>query len=148
MTAAPAPEPPAPYPPATLQPHRDERVIAQAAAALATMREHGSSLVYAVVLTDDGFEVVHAPARAGAEHDGRLASMASSIQALADAVAAELRLGGSDCVVLVAEHGHVIQRRIAGRPLVLAAVFDLDETLGKALAVTRLAAERLAEPPA
>lgn len=129
---------------APTQPHRDAAVIAHAAAALAGMRELGTSLVHAVVLTDDGFEVVRTPATA---HDGRLASMASSIQALADAVAAESKLGASEVVIIAADAGHVIQRRVFGRELVLAAVFDSGETLGKALAITKLTAERLSTQP-
>lgn len=125
--------------------HKDADVVALAADALAGLRELCRSLVYATVLTDDGFEVAHAAAGAGgAVDDGRMASMASSIQALGDAVARELGIGESDYVVLASERGHVIQRRVAGRPLVLAALFDDDETLGKALSISRVATERLA----
>lgn len=120
--------------------HKDPRVIARGGEVLAEMKELCSSLVTATLLTDDGFEVVRFPAR---ESDGRFASMASSIQALSDAVARELALGDSEYVIIASDSGHVIQRRVPDRPLVLAAVFDADETLGKALSVSRLSAEKL-----
>lgn len=126
--------------------HRDPAVIAHGDAVLREMRELATSLVYAVILTDDGFEVVHVPAaRAGdASSDGRLASMASSIQALSEAVARELGIGESRSVIIDSDNGHVVQLRVPGQPLVLAALFDDDETLGKALSLSRRSAEKFA----
>jgi len=122
--------------------HQDAAVIEHGRIALREMKELCSSLVYGTILTDDGFEVVRlAPAAAA---DGRFASMASSIQALSDAVARELNIGASEYVVIASELGHVVQRRVPGHPLVLAALFDTDETLGKALSISRLAAVKLA----
>ena len=122
-------------------PHQDLRVIDAATEALAELRQLCTSLTSAIVLTDDGFEVVRMPDRG--TRDGRFAGMASSIQALSDAVARESRIGDSQYVIIAAETGHVIQLRVQGRPLVLAALFDHDETLGKALSVARLAAEKI-----
>lgn len=126
-------------------PHQDPELIGRGRTALLEMREVCRSLVYATLLTDDGFEVVSLPA---GRDDGRLASMASSIQALSDAVARELRIGASDYVIIASGSGHVIQRRVPDRPIVLAALFDDEETLGKALSISRLAAEKLAGLPA
>jgi predicted regulator of Ras-like GTPase activity (Roadblock/LC7/MglB family) len=93
------------------------------------------------VLTDDGFEVVSVPTHT---QDGKLSSMASSVQALSEAVARELVLGPAPYVIIASEAGHLIQLRVPGHELVLAALFDADETLGKALSVSRRAAEKLA----
>ncbi len=122
-------------------PHKDPDVVRLGTAALREMTELSSSLRHATVLTDDGFEVVGVPAHAA---DGRLASMASSIQALTEGVANELAIGPSSYVIIASETGHVIQLRIPGQQLVLAALFDGDETLGKALSTARIAAEKFA----
>ncbi len=123
--------------------HLDQRVIDRARVVLAAMDEMGSSLVYATLLTDDGFEIAHSPERDGS--DSRFASMASSMQALSEAVARELKIGASEYVIVTAENGHVIQRRVSGQPVVLAALYDDDETLGKALSVTRVTAESMSQ---
>lgn len=125
-----------------LPPHKDPAVVAHGTAVLAEMRDLCTSLVYAVLLTEDGFEIVHhAGPTAG---DGRFASMASSIQALSEAVARELSIGDSQYVIIAAADGHVIQRRVPGQTIVLGALFDNDETLGKALSISRLSAEKMA----
>jgi predicted regulator of Ras-like GTPase activity (Roadblock/LC7/MglB family) len=128
--------------PGVLPPHRDPAVIEPGRAALAEMKELCTSLVRVSLLTDDGFEVARMPEQS--VDDDRLASMASSIQALSDAVAHELRIGASRSVIIASDHGHVIQRRVDGHELVLAALFDDDQTLGTALSISRLTAERLA----
>jgi len=135
-------------------PHRDAATAARTQAALGAMNDVAPSLVEAIVLTDDGFEVARHRARdaggAGGAANGSFAGMASSIQALSEAVGEELGIGTSQHVMIAAPGGHVVQLRIPGRPLVLAALFDTDETLGKALAASRRCAERigadLAEP--
>lgn len=121
--------------------HKDAATIASGREALVELAELASSLRHATLLTDDGFEVTSTPARS---HDGRMASMASSIQALSDAVAGELAIGSCQYVIIASERGHVIQLRIPGHALVLSALFDHDETLGKALATSRVAADKLA----
>jgi hypothetical protein len=120
--------------------HKDQKVIAEARAVLLEMKQLGRSLVYATVLTDDGFEVVRFP---DAATDGRYAGMASSLQALCEAVAKELAIGTSQYVIIAAPDGHVVQLRVPDQPLVLSALFDTDETLGKALSTSRLSAEKL-----
>lgn len=121
-------------------PHKDPVVITHGLAALREMHELSSSLRLATLLTDDGFEVVSVPITAS---DGRMASMASSIQALSEAVASELDIGTGRYVIIAAEDGHAIQLRVPGQQLVLAGLFDGDETLGKALATSRVIAEKL-----
>lgn len=122
-------------------PQKDPVTIEHAHAALRELRDSCASLVYAALVTDDGFEIARQP---NAEHhDDRLASMSSSVQALADAVSRELAMGDSEFVILAAEGGHIIQRRVPEHPMVLAAVFDHHETLGKALSISRLTTERL-----
>ena len=122
-------------------PQKDEAVIERGRAALLELRDACRSLVYATFLTDDGFEVVSLPG--GSRNDGRLASMASSIQALADAVAGELQIGSSEFVIIASDSGHVIQRRVPGETIVLAALFDDDETLAKALSISRVTTEKM-----
>ena len=127
--------------PAALPAHKDAEIIELGTVTLREMTEVATSLRYATVLTDDGFEVVSVPTH---KADGRLASMASSVQALSEAVARELEIGSAPYVIIASEAGHVIQLRVPGQELVLAALFDADETLGKALSTSRLAAEKLA----
>jgi predicted regulator of Ras-like GTPase activity (Roadblock/LC7/MglB family) len=120
--------------------HNDERVIALATDALHDMCDRPGAPLYATILTDDGFEVDGVPA----EEDDRLAGMASSVQALSEAVAGHLSLGGSQFVIMAAEAGHVIQLRVPGQKLVMAAVFGVDDSLATALSTVRLAAGRFA----
>ncbi|WP_423922055.1 roadblock/LC7 domain-containing protein [Frigoribacterium sp. 2-23] len=130
-------------------PHLDPDTIALGREALLDMKSISDALLYASLLTDDGFEVVHIPeAPAGGAVDAavdgnRFASMASSIQALSEAVARELRIGSSEYVIIASARGHVIQLRVAGQPIVLGALFDDGEMLGKALTVARRCAQRL-----
>lgn len=118
-----------------LPPHRDPVVVAASGRALEELRELCPSFVVAVVLTDDGFEVARNPA--GAAGSQRLASMASSLQALTEAMARELRLGDSSYALVEAAQGRVILRRVPGRPIVVIAVFDDDETVGRAISVSK-----------
>ncbi|MBI5160846.1 MAG: roadblock/LC7 domain-containing protein [Micrococcales bacterium] len=126
--------------------HLDPQVKEHAARVLAGMREFAASMIYAAVLTDDGFEV--ADYSDGRTDASRMASMSSSVQALSDAVARELRIGTAEYVIIASDQGHVLQRRVPGQPLVLAALFDTYETLGKAIAVSKMGAQRMAHSPA
>lgn len=121
--------------------HRDPQLVARATDVLAGISAMCPSLESATLLTDDGFTVAQVPMEAGA--GDRMASMASSVQALGDAVTHELEIGRSDYVVIAAERGIVVQRRIEGLPVVLAAHFGAGEHLDAALRVTRSAAEWL-----
>jgi predicted regulator of Ras-like GTPase activity (Roadblock/LC7/MglB family) len=123
-------------------PQNDPTIIALGAAELRNLRELCPSLLYAALLTDDGFEIAHVPDDYA--DPNRFASMASSVQALGDAVARELRIGSSPYIVIASEAGHVIQQRVPGHQVVLAALFDNYETLGKALSISRRSAERVA----
>ena len=120
--------------------HKDPFVIDLATVALHDLTDRVPSVRYATVLTEDGFEVDGVPAY----EEDKLSSMASSLQALSEAVARELSIGGAQYVIVATDAGHVIQLRVPGQQLVLAAVFDLDESLGEALATCRFAAERFA----
>jgi uncharacterized protein len=121
--------------------HLDAAVVATGERVLGELTELSTAFTYAALVTDDGFEVTHAPR---SQRDGnRFASMTSSIQALSDAVAQEMSIGASEYVIIASEAGHVIQLRVPGWPLVLAALFDDHETLGKALAVSRRCAETM-----
>ena len=122
--------------------HRDPLAIEVGAAALAELRELAPSLVFAMIVTDDGFELAHAPQNS--IDGGRFGSMTSSVQALSEAVTRELNIGSSGYVVIAADEGHVLQLRVPGHPLILAALFDNHETLGKALSISRRCALALA----
>lgn len=124
----------------SIAPHKDPFVIDLATTALHDLTDVIPSVRYATVLTEDGFEVDGVPAY----EDDRLSSMASSIQALSEAVARELEMGGARYVIIAAEAGYVIQLRVPGHQLVLAAVFGLDESLGRALTTCQFAAGRFA----
>ena len=121
--------------------HRNPEIIARGMEILVEMREVCTSLVYAALVTDDGFEVVRL-AKTPTD-GGRFASMASSMQALGDAVARELRMGESQYIIIASDNGHVIQLRVPEHPLVLSALFDDFETLGKGLAISRASAAKL-----
>ncbi|QYH34809.1 roadblock/LC7 domain-containing protein [Salinibacterium sp. M195] len=134
---------PAPEAPTNIPSHLNAVHIEAGNRTLTEMHELASSLTFAAMLTDDGFEIVHLN---GANTDGgRFASMSSSVQALSDAVAHELKIGTNQYVIIASEFGHVIQLRVQGHPIVLAASFDTNETLGKGLSIARLAARRMAE---
>jgi predicted regulator of Ras-like GTPase activity (Roadblock/LC7/MglB family) len=71
--------------------------------------------------------------------------MASSMQALGDAVTNELSIGDSEYIIIASGKGHVVQLRVPGHELVLSALFDNDATVGHALAVTRSFAQKMAD---
>ncbi|MBS7670497.1 roadblock/LC7 domain-containing protein [Croceicoccus gelatinilyticus] len=121
--------------------HKDPVVIAFANEVLDGFSDVCRSLRYATFLTDDGFEV--ASIAGDEKQNRRVASMASSMQALGDAVAKDLRIGGAEYIIIAAETGYVIQMRVPEHAMVLAAHFDAAETVGKALSVARLAASNM-----
>jgi predicted regulator of Ras-like GTPase activity (Roadblock/LC7/MglB family) len=126
----------------TVSLHHDPGVIARASAALRHLRERSGSLRYAAVLTDDGFEVqsVHSATDTGTDADDhdRFASVVSSLQALGEAAARELLDDdASPAVLVLSDSGCIVQVRVAGVALVLAALFDGDESVGQALASAR-----------
>ncbi len=119
----------------------NDALVAWGQAALDDMRAASSALVQAVLLSDDGFEVARTPWMA--ESDGRFASMASSVQALSEAVIHELRIGSGDAMIIQASQGLVIQARVGSQPVVVSAQFRTDESLGKCLVVVRNATAML-----
>ncbi len=122
--------------------HKDPRITAAATEVLAEMKTVSVSLVYAAVITDDGFDVSHLPSRTT---DGpRFASMASAMQALGEAVTHELSIGNNEYLIIAAEQGYVVQLRVPGHQIVMSALFDNDATVGNALALARTYAKKLA----
>jgi len=126
----------------TLATHLDPTTVARAELALGGLRELAPSLSFATIVTEDGFSV--ASIDGNALNNDRFASMASSTQALADAVARELSLGESEFIVVAADRGHVVHVRVTGYPLVLAALFADKEAIGTSLNAARRTARRLA----
>ena len=121
--------------------HTKPAVVKAASTLLAEMKDASSSLTYAALLTDDGFDVARLPG----ETDGaRFAGMASSMQALGDAVAHELKIGASEYIIIASGKGYVVQLRVPGQELVLSALFDNDATVGNALAISRSFAQKMA----
>ncbi len=118
--------------------HRDETVISRSGEGLIKLYEACRSLAYATVATDDGFVVTNI--LEGRVQASSMAGMASSMQALGDAVSRELEIGETEYIIIASDRGYVIQLRIPGQPLVLSAVFDSAETVGKALAASRASA--------
>jgi uncharacterized protein len=122
--------------------HKQSQVIALGDEVLLGLMECCSSLNYAALLTDDGFEITSLST--DGEASSKMASMASSMQALGDAVARELKAGAGEYIIIAAEKGYVVQLRVPGHKMVLAAHFDAGETIGKALSVARIAASNMA----
>ena len=124
--------------------HRDPRIIAAANESIEQLRDLLPSLVVALCVTDDGFEIARTTATAYAtadNHDDRLPSMASSMQALSEAVARELHLGDTRLSYIEADHGRVVFRRVPEHSIVLAAVVSDDESMGRATSMTRRAVD-------
>lgn len=122
--------------------HTKPAVVKAASALLAEMKDAASSLTYAALLTDDGFDVARLP---GQTDGARFAGMASSMQALSDAVAHELKIGNSEYIIIASGKGYVVQLRVPGQELVLSALFDNDATIGSALAIARSYAQKMAD---
>lgn len=119
--------------------HRDPHIVGIAHTALRDLAIRCEPMVYAALITDDGFEVAHTSE--GVTQGDRFASMSSSVQALSEAVTRELHLGSNRYVVIASDDGHVIQLRVPGVQLVLAAMFDARGTLGSTLSLMRSAVE-------
>lgn len=121
-------------------PRFSDKLISETRLVLEELRELSSTLKLAVVLSDDGFEV----ARVGADEaeDGRFASMASSIQALSEAVTEDRALGRQDVVAIQAGSGKILQLRLADT-YVLSAQFTNDELLGRNLIDLRKVSSKL-----
>lgn len=118
--------------------HKNEEVISEAKRVLRELSDGSRSIKFATILTDDGFEVANTETD-GSAHN-RIAAMSSSMQALGDAVARDLKMGDSEYLIIAAPKGYMIQLRVPGQALVLAAYFDGGETLGLALSLAKRAA--------
>ena len=122
--------------------HTKPAVVKAASGLLDEMKDASSSLTYAALLTDDGFDVARLPGETNGE---RFAGMASSMQALGDAVTHELKIGASEYIIIASGKGHVVQLRVPGQELVLSALFDNDATVGHALAVAKTYAQKMSD---
>lgn len=132
--------------------HRDPVVIDAAQECLEQMRASMPSLIGAMLLTDDGFEIARTPAKPRTAVDvpetettsRRLASLASSMQALSDAIVRELRIGDQRLSLIETERGRIVFRRIPEHPIVLAAMMHDDTTLGQGMSGTARLVKNLA----
>ena len=122
--------------------HKQPAVVAAASEILDSMKDVSSSLIYAALLTDDGFDVARLP---GQTDGAKFASMASSMQALGDAVVRELHSGTNQYIIIASEKGYVVQLRVPGHHMVLSALFDNDATVGSALSIARSFAQKMSE---
>ena len=122
--------------------HANPEIVSAAEAILAEMKSITSSLDYAALLTDDGFDVARLP---GATDGARFASMASSMQALGDAVTHELRIGDSEYIIITSGKGYVVQLRVPGHPMVLSALFDNEATIGSSLGIARSYGKKMSD---
>jgi predicted regulator of Ras-like GTPase activity (Roadblock/LC7/MglB family) len=114
-------------------PQRDPEVIALSQQVLVEMQKLSSALLFATVVTEDGFEVASISSSIALTKDDRVASMVSSISALSDAISATLELNTNEYVVLNSVNGIFVVRAVNNTPLVIAGVFSKTESLGKAL---------------
>lgn len=103
--------------------------------ALDDLRVQNMAFIAGAIATDDGFEVARVPM--SPVPDQRLASMASSLQALTEAVAHDRALGATEYSLIESEKGRVLLRRVPGHPLMLLAVFNNEELAGKAISYSR-----------
>ncbi len=110
-------------------------VIEECARALEHLRTHCRSFRSGAFATDDGFEITRLPA--SAEQDQRLASMASSLQALTEAVAHDREIGQTQYSLVEANVGRVLLRRVPGHKIMLLAVFGDEELAGQAISISR-----------
>jgi predicted regulator of Ras-like GTPase activity (Roadblock/LC7/MglB family) len=110
--------------------HKNRAVKKACADALSELKELSASVRIAVIVSDDGFEV---SSLGGQSAGDRIASLASSMQALGDTVARETRLSSCERIIIEADNGHILQRRVEGHPLVLCALFGKQEALGRAI---------------
>lgn len=122
--------------------NHNPRFIEECARALEALRSQCRSFRSAAFATDDGFEITRLPATA--ESDQRLASMASSLQALTEAVTNDRDLGSPQYSLVEADIGRVLLRRVPGHKIMLLAVFGDEELAGQAVSITRSVLEDLA----
>lgn len=130
------------HPTGALTDNQNPLVITECARALESLRSQCRSFRSAAFATDDGFEITRLPA--SQDQDQRLASMASSLQALTEAVANDRGLGDTRYSLVEAEIGRVLLRRVPGHKIMLLAVFGDEELAGQAVSISRTVLEDLA----
>ncbi len=69
--------------------------------------------------------------------------MASSLQALTEAVADDRAIGSTQYSLVEAESGRVLLRRVPGHKIMLLAVFGDEELAGQAVSISRTVLEDL-----
>jgi uncharacterized protein len=118
------------------EPRFSQKLIDVANRRLQSVCSAQPGITTAVLTSDDGFEI--AVYRAGPS-SGRLAAMSSSLQALAEALVQEARVGAGCSVILEGQAGAVAVVRLACEALraSLSVVGASDETLGRLLWVAR-----------
>lgn len=114
-------------------------VVSECVRALESLRSQCRSFRSAAFATGDGFEITRLPA--SKEQDQRLASMASSLQALTEAVANDRGLGETRYSLVEAEFGRVLMRRVPGHDIMLLAIFGDEELAGQAVSISRTVLE-------
>lgn len=122
--------------------NQNPQIIEECARALESLRSQCRSFRSAAFATDDGFEIARLPITA--ERDQRLASMASSLQALTEAVTNDRDLGHPQYSLVEADIGRVLLRRVPGHKIMLLAVFGDEELAGQAVSISRTVLEDLA----
>lgn len=121
--------------------HQNPLIVEECARALENFRTMCRSFHSAAFATDDGFEITKYPV--SGDQDQRLASMASSLQALTEAVAHDRGLGATKYSLVEAEFGRVLLRRVPGHKIMLLAVFGDEELAGQAVSISRTVLEDL-----
>ncbi|MHA3684326.1 roadblock/LC7 domain-containing protein [Leucobacter sp. HY1908] len=110
--------------------------VAACQRALEELSQSCRSLQVAAFATDDGFEITRYPVSL-TDHDQRLTSMASSLQALTEAVALDRAIGEAQYTLIEADYGRVLLRRVPKQSFVLLAVFGAEERSGQAILSSR-----------
>ena len=108
--------------------HKDKDFCATCTNELKTLALRSKGLKSAAIVSSDGFVV----ATYGDLKDGgnRLGSMTSSMQALAEAIHAELTMGDNEYITFKSSDGNLVMSRVDDFPLVITALFSDRETVG------------------
>ena len=115
---------------------RFEAIASVATAHLESLGQANPAISLAVLTSEDGFEIA---TYQGADVSRRIAAMSSSLQALSEAISREAQLGGSNGLIVEAEHGTILVLGLASTSprLSLAVVAKAGETLGALLWTAR-----------
>lgn len=124
-------------------PHRDPEVIEHSRTALLAIQNATPYNLFAIVATEDGFEVTSIAKTIPLTDDGKVAAMVSSISSLSDAISDALDIKEGEYVIISGKKGTLVVRKLFQSPLVIAGVFDIQESLGKAIVAIDLATAQL-----